>query len=204
VIREACRQAALWPAKIRVAVNLSPVQFRTAGLLAVIEDALSTTGLRADRLELEITESVLLQNNERNTATMHQLRSLGVNIAMDDFGVGYSSMSYLRKFPFDKIKIDQSFVRDLAIRTEGIYFVRAIVGLCRNLGIKTTAEGIETYDQLSVLLDEGCTQLQGYLFGRPAPADAAEELIGRGRLIPSRKSLFVVPAAPAGRAAEAG
>jgi EAL domain-containing protein (putative c-di-GMP-specific phosphodiesterase class I) len=193
VVRQACRQAALWPDEIKIAVNLSPVQFRAVSLVPVIQEALSTAGLAASRLELEITESVLLQSNERNLAILVQLRNLGISIAMDDFGVGYSSMSYLRRFPFDKIKIDQSFVRDLTIQPELVYFVRAIVDLCRNLGIKTTVEGVETLDQLSILLDEECTELQGYLFGRPAPADCTDELIRRGRLIPSRTRRLAPP-----------
>ena len=184
VIAEACRQAALWPERIRIAVNVSPAQFRAASLVPVIQEALSTSGLAPERLEIEITESVLLQSNERNLTILHQLRALGVSIAMDDFGVGYSSMSYLTKFPFDRIKIDRSFVGDLTNKPEAVFFVRAIVDLCRNLGIKTTAEGVETQDQLSILLLEGCPQLQGYLFGRPAPAQSAQALIEGGVMIP--------------------
>jgi diguanylate cyclase (GGDEF)-like protein len=184
VIVEACRQAARWPARIGVSVNVSPAQFRAVSLVPVIKEALAESGLAPERLEIEITESVLLHSNERNLATLHQLRELGVSIAMDDFGVGYSSMSYLTKFPFDRLKIDRSFVGNLMKRPEAVFFVRAIVDLCRNLGIKTTAEGVESAEQLAILLDEGCTQLQGYLFGRPSPAEQAEAFMGGGSLIP--------------------
>ncbi len=170
VIRQACRDAALWPDHVHVAVNLSPVQFRAANLVDVVKAALAAAGLAARRLELEITETVLLQSNQRNLAVMHQLRACGIGIVMDDFGVGYSSLSYLRRFPFSRIKIDQSFVRDLTTRENSIFVVRAIVVLCRNLGIRTTAEGIETREELDILLAEGCTELQGYLFSRPQPA----------------------------------
>ncbi len=183
VIRQACRQAALWPDDVHVAVNLSPVQFRAANLVAMIQESLAAAGLPARRLELEITESVLLQSNQRNVAVMHQLRDHGIGIVMDDFGIGYSSLSYLRSFPFDRIKIDQSFVRDLTTRDDAIFVVRAIVGLCRNLGIRTTAEGVENAEQLDILLEEGCTELQGYLFSRPQPAGELARLYNGARLI---------------------
>jgi diguanylate cyclase (GGDEF)-like protein len=186
VVAEACRQAGLWPERIGIAVNISPVQFRAVSLVPVIQEALSASDLAPNRLEIEITESVLLQSNERNLAILHQLRDLGVSIAMDDYGVGYSSLSYLRKFPFDRIKIDQSFVRDLAKKPKAVFFVRAIVELCSNLGIKTTAEGVETPEQLSVLLDEGCSHVQGYLLGRPSSAERADEFVRGGRMIPPR------------------
>jgi len=186
VIGEACRQAALWPERIGIAVNVSPAQFRAAGLVQVIQEALSANGIAPHRLEIEITETVLLLNSERNLSILRQLRDLGINIAMDDFGVGYSSLSYLQKFPFNKIKIDRSFVTELTIRPEAVFFVRAIVDLCRNLGIKTTAEGVETLEQLSLLLEEDCTQIQGYLFARPCAAEQAAEFIGRNSLIAVR------------------
>jgi diguanylate cyclase (GGDEF)-like protein len=170
VIRQACLQAARWPDHIHLAVNLSPVQFRAANLVDIVRDSLTAAGLPADRLELEITETVLLQGSQRNVAVMHQLRASGIGIVMDDFGVGYSSLSYLRRFPFNRVKIDQSFVRDLTTREDAIFIVRAIVGLCRNLGIRTTAEGIENTEQRDILLAEGCTELQGYLFSPPQPA----------------------------------
>jgi diguanylate cyclase (GGDEF)-like protein len=184
VIGEACRQAATWPEPIRVAVNLSPVQFRAVSLVPTIEDALARSGLAANRLELEITESVMLQDNDRNLTILHQIRDLGIRIAMDDFGVGYSSMSYLRRFPFDRIKIDRMFVADLEQAGEAVYFVRAIVGLCRNLGILTTAEGVETAEQRELLLAEGCDEIQGYLLGRPAPASEASALAAAATLLP--------------------
>jgi diguanylate cyclase (GGDEF)-like protein len=198
VIRQACRQAAQWPEQISIAVNLSPVQFRAASLASTIRDALAATGLAARRLELEITESVLLHSDRRNLAILHQLRDLGVGVVMDDFGIGYSSMSYLRQFPFSKVKIDRSFVNDLTCRTEAVYFVRAIVDLCRNLKITTTAEGVESIDQLSMLLEEGCGELQGYLLGRPMPGACTEGPIESGRLIPPRRIDRMTASPPGG------
>jgi len=183
VLAAACRQAATWPEDIHVAVNLSPVQFRATNLADVVRAALDESGLAAERLEVEITESVLLHSNDRNLAILHQLRALGISIAMDDFGVGYSSLSYLRAFPFDRVKIDRCFVQDLSARQDAVYVVRAIVGLCRDLGIRTTAEGVETAEHLAILLAEGCTELQGYFFSRPREASRLEGLLGRGRLI---------------------
>ncbi len=183
VLRQACRDAARWPEAVHVSVNLSPVQFRSANLVDMVRDALDTAGLPPARLELEITETVLLESNERNIAVMHQLRALGIGIVMDDFGIGYSSLSYLRRFPFDRIKIDQSFVRELTTRRESVSVVRAVVGLCRDLGIRTTAEGVETAEQLSILLAERCTELQGYLFGRPSPVSRLSTLINGAQLI---------------------
>jgi EAL domain-containing protein (putative c-di-GMP-specific phosphodiesterase class I) len=139
--------------------------------------ALGASGLPASRLELEITEAVMLQDTETTLATLAQLKGLGVRISMDDFGTGYSSLSYLRKFPFDKIKIDQSFIRDLSTRPESMAIIRAIAGLGAALGIATTAEGVETEDQLRVVRAEGCTQVQGYLLGRPQPASTIPGLL---------------------------
>jgi EAL domain-containing protein (putative c-di-GMP-specific phosphodiesterase class I) len=183
VIAQACRQAARWPDPIHVAVNLSPVQFRAVNLVDVVRDCLASAGLAARRLELEITETVLLQGTERNVAVMHQLRALGIGIVMDDFGVGYSSLSYLRNFPINRVKIDQTFVHDLTIRQDAIFIVRAIIGLCRNLGIATTAEGVETTGQLDILLAEGCNALQGHLFGSPQPAADLALLPGAATLV---------------------
>ena len=197
VIQQACWQAASWADRIRVAVNLSPVQFRAVSLAPVIREALAATGIAAHRLELEIAEPVLLQSSDHNLGVLHQLRELGVSIVLDNFGVGYSSMSFLRRFPFSKIKIDRSFVRDLVAEPDAVYFVRAIVDLCRNLGIKTTAEGVETVEQLAVLMDEGCTELQGYLLGRPGPAACAEDAIVNARLIPSRRKSRALSSAAA-------
>ena len=177
VLREACAEAAKWPANIKVAVNLSPVQFRSRNLVQMVISALAQSGLSPTRLELEITESIFLAETEANLAILHQLRELGVSISMDDFGTGYSSLSYLRSFPFDKIKIDRSFVKDLAQRPDCGAIVRAISSLGRSLKITTTAEGVETVDQLDWLRAEGCDQVQGYLFSPARPAADIEQLL---------------------------
>lgn len=169
VLEQACADAALWPGKINVAVNLSPTQFLKGDLVREVEQALSTSGLKAERLELEITESVLLQNNEVTLDTLRRLHKLGVRISMDDFGTGYSSLSYLSRFPFDKVKIDKSFVRTLGAGDSNDEIVRAVIGLCNALGIKVLAEGVETVEQLRMLQDQNCNELQGYLFSRPIP-----------------------------------
>jgi diguanylate cyclase (GGDEF)-like protein/PAS domain S-box-containing protein len=179
VLREACGEAARWPDEIKVAVNLSAVQFRSRNLVQVVISALAQSGLAPTRLELEITESILLAETEANLAILHQLRALGVSISMDDFGTGYSSLSYLRSFPFDKIKIDRSFVKDLAERADCVAIVRAISGLGRSLNITTTAEGVETTDQLDWLRAEGCNQVQGFLFSAARPASEIDELLLR-------------------------
>jgi diguanylate cyclase (GGDEF)-like protein/PAS domain S-box-containing protein len=177
VLREACTEAAKWPAEVKVAVNLSPVQFRSRNLVQAVISALAHSGLSPLRLELEITESVFLAETEANLAILHQLRELGVSISMDDFGTGYSSLSYLRSFPFDKIKIDRSFVKDLAERSDCVAIVRAISSLGRSLNITTTAEGVETMDQLDWLRAEGCNQVQGFLFSAARPAAEVEQLL---------------------------
>ncbi|WP_207461627.1 EAL domain-containing protein [Azospirillum sp. SYSU D00513] len=179
VLFEACREAARWPDGIAVAVNLSPIQFRSRDLVTTVADALAGSGLAAERLHLEITESVLLQDNEANLAILHALRALGIRVALDDFGTGYSSLGYLRSFPFDKIKIDRSFVGDLPDGQESGAIVRAVAGLGTSLGIRTTAEGIETQPQLARLRDEGCDEGQGYLFSRPVPRKDVRDLIRR-------------------------
>ena len=179
VLREACNEAAKWPDQVKVAVNLSPVQFRSRHLVQVVISALANSGLSPKRLELEITESVFLAETEANLAILHQLRELGVAISMDDFGTGYSSLSYLRSFPFDKIKIDRSFVKDLAKRSDCLAIVRAISGLGRSLNITTTAEGVETVDQLDWLRAEGCNEVQGFLFSAAKPAAEVEQLLFR-------------------------
>jgi diguanylate cyclase (GGDEF)-like protein len=176
VLREACAQAATWPRDIRVAVNLSPSQFRKTLVPTVIQ-TLAATGLRPDLLELEITESVLLQNSETTLLILRQLHDIGVRISMDDFGTGYSSLSYLHSFPFDKIKIDRSFVSKLETQPNCMAIVRAVAGLGRTLGMKTTAEGVETVEQLEWLRSEGCSEVQGYLFSRPKPAESLFMLI---------------------------
>jgi diguanylate cyclase (GGDEF)-like protein/PAS domain S-box-containing protein len=170
VLKQACAQAATWPDDVHVAVNLSPVQFRSPALVLNVITALEAAGLSPKRLELEITETLLLQDTEATVSVLHQLRDLGVKISMDDFGTGYSSLSYLRSFPFDKIKIDQSFVRELE-KEDCLAIIRAVTGLGSSLGIATTAEGVETQEQLDRLRAEGCNEVQGYLFSPPKPAD---------------------------------
>lgn len=177
-LRRALEEAAKWPQEIKIAVNVSAVQFRT-GLVQVVSDALAASGLAADRLELEITESVLLTRGPSTLTILHELRALGVRIAMDDFGTGYSSLSYLRSFPFDKIKIDRSFVRDLSLSEETGVIVRAIVSLATSLGMETTAEGVENEGQLARLRIEGCNQVQGFLFSPPVPAQEVGDLLIR-------------------------
>jgi diguanylate cyclase (GGDEF)-like protein/PAS domain S-box-containing protein len=169
MLRRACVDAALWPDDVRVAVNLSPLQFRGGNLLSVVMDALKQSGLPAKRLELEITETLLLEKSSQVLATLHALRALGVRISMDDFGTGYSSLSYLRSFPFDKIKIDQSFVRDLAANRDAQAIIRSIVSLGKSLGVTITAEGVETEAELSCLRAEGCHEGQGFLFSKARP-----------------------------------
>ena len=176
-IREACRAARSWPDGIKIAVNLSPIQFRNPGFLAIVVGALSASGLPAERLELEITEGMLLQDSEATLNTLYQLRALGVRIAMDDFGTGYSSLSYLQSFPFDKIKIDRSFVKDIADGVGSINIVRAVAAMANGLGMITTAEGVETKEQLDTVRAEGCTEMQGFLFSKPLPADEIEPLL---------------------------
>jgi diguanylate cyclase (GGDEF)-like protein/PAS domain S-box-containing protein len=175
MLRRACMDAAHWPDDVRVAVNLSPLQFRIGNLLSVVMDALKQSGLPAKRLELEITETLLLEKSSQVLATLHALRALGVRISMDDFGTGYSSLSYLRSFPFDKIKIDQSFVRDLGANRDAQAIVRSIISLGKGLGVTITAEGVETEAELSCLRAEGCHEGQGFLF---SPARPNAEIIG--------------------------
>ncbi len=182
VLRRACADAATWPDDIGVAVNLSPVQFKNPNLVASVTEALAVSGLPARRLELEITESVLLQNSEATLTMLHELRGMGVRISLDDFGTGYSSLSYLRSFPFDKIKIDRSFVSELATREDSVAIIRAVTGLGRSLGIVTTAEGVENDEQLELLRREGCIQAQGYLFSKPRPASEVAMMLERPRL----------------------
>jgi diguanylate cyclase (GGDEF)-like protein len=181
VLRQACMDAAGWSQDVGVAVNLSPVQFKNPSLVSTVKEALKASGLPARRLELEITESVLLQNSEATLAVLHELRGFGVRISLDDFGTGYSSLSYLRSFPFDKIKIDRSFVSELATRDDSMAIVRAVTGLGKSLGIVTTAEGVETDAQFELLRREGCTQAQGYLFSRPRPAAEVEKMLTQPR-----------------------
>ncbi|MDR7035741.1 diguanylate cyclase (GGDEF)-like protein/PAS domain S-box-containing protein [Methylobacterium sp. BE186] len=177
VLNQACRDAATWPAEVGLAVNVSAVQLRHRAFAQTVLLALAASGLRPERLELEITESVLLDDTEANLETLHLLRRTGIRISMDDFGTGYSSLSYLRRFPFDKIKIDRSFVRDAGHLAESGPIIRALVGLGANLGITTVIEGIETPDQLAAVRAEGCDEIQGFLFSPPRPAREVGEML---------------------------
>jgi diguanylate cyclase (GGDEF)-like protein len=176
IIRQACLTARSWPDNLRVAVNISAVQFRNPGLTQVIVGALAAAGIQPTRLEIEITESVLLRDKAATLAVLHQLRALGIRIAMDDFGTGYSSLTYLQSFPFDKIKIDRSFVKDITENAGSLNIVRAVAALARGMGMIATAEGVETIEQLEKIQAEGCTEMQGYLFSRPLPAADIERL----------------------------
>jgi diguanylate cyclase (GGDEF)-like protein len=179
-IREACRQAVKWPEKLRIAVNVSPVQFHRGGLQDTILQALAGSGLAPARLEIEITESIFLDGGESTLKLLHSLRSLGVRIALDDFGTGYSSLSYLQSFPFDKLKIDRSFIQNLLTRPGASAIVRAITELANALGMETTAEGVEESAQLNELRSHGCSSVQGFLFSQPLSADAVDLLLGQG------------------------
>jgi diguanylate cyclase (GGDEF)-like protein len=176
VIQQACATAAQWPDSLHIAVNISAVQFRNPGLMQVITGALAASGLNPARLEIEITETVLLHNKEATLAVLHQLRALGIRIAMDDFGTGYSSLTYLQSFPFDKIKIDRSFVKDITENSGSLNIVRAVAALANGMGMTATAEGVETNEQLDRIVSEGCTEMQGFLFSRPLPAREIERL----------------------------
>jgi EAL domain-containing protein (putative c-di-GMP-specific phosphodiesterase class I) len=180
-LQQACAEAARWPDAIRVAVNLSPVQLRNRGFVATVTRTLAMTGLPARRLELEITETVLMQNDEAVLAMLHQLRGLGIRIAMDDFGTGYSSLNYLRSFPFDRIKIDRCFTTDVDRDRGDGAIIQAIVTLGASLGVETIAEGIETVDQLELVRRAGCTEVQGYLISRPRPAADLPNIIAEFR-----------------------
>ena len=188
-LSRACADAARWSGELRVAINLSPVQFRSTNLITVVFRALSASGLLAERLELEITESVVLRNSAQNMFILGRLRELGARIALDDFGTGYSGLGYLRAFQFDKIKIDQSFIREMLKHTESRAIVRAAIGLGGSLGLCTTAEGVESLDQFDYLVSQGCTEVQGFLFSRAQPnvkvASMVEEI---DRRIDTRKS----------------
>ncbi|MGB6175292.1 MAG: EAL domain-containing protein [Methylocella sp.] len=182
VLRQACAEAVAWPDDLKVAVNLSPVQFKKGNLPQVVFATLASAGLPAARLELEITESIFLAESKTNLATLRRLRALGVAISMDDFGTGYSGLSYLRAFPFDKIKIDRSFISELGDSADCMAIIKAITHLGSNLGIPTLAEGVETKKQLSWLREVGCTEMQGYLFSRPVPASEIAGLLSSQRM----------------------
>ena len=180
-LREASREAATWRNPLQVAVNLSPVQFQYADLAGLVHLILLETGLAPGRLELEITEGVIFDDPVRALAVLRRLKSLGVKVAMDDFGTGYASMSSLQSFPFDKIKIDQSFVADVSINAQSAAIVRSILGLGKALGMPVIAEGVETESERAFLMREGCREIQGFLIGRPEPiATYAEFTHGTG------------------------
>ena len=178
VLKEACRQAASWSNKLTVAINLSPVQFHYSDLPAQVLSILLETGLPPHRLELEITEGVLMSDFERAINTLRRLKSIGVSIAMDDFGTGYSSLRYLQAFPFDKIKVDKSFIDQLDENLQSQAIIRAVVGLAHGLSLPVLAEGVETSGQLEFLKREGCDEVQGYLIGRPLPIENYAEIVG--------------------------
>jgi diguanylate cyclase (GGDEF)-like protein/PAS domain S-box-containing protein len=181
VLREACREAASWSNPMQIAVNLSPIQFRHGDLPGLVHSVLLETGLAPTRLVLEITEGVLVEDFGRGVAILRRLKTLGVRIAMDDFGTGYSSLSYLQSFPFDKIKIDQSFISNVKSNPQSAAIVRAVIGLAHGLNLPVLAEGVETKTQLEFLAAESCDEVQGYLMGRPQPIIEYSELIGRDR-----------------------
>jgi EAL domain-containing protein (putative c-di-GMP-specific phosphodiesterase class I) len=189
VLREACATAVRWPGNPRVAVNLSPVQFKNKRLFETVHNILIETGLAPTRLELEITESLLLTDNEQTLQTLHRLRAIGIRISMDDFGTGYSSLSYLRAFPFDKIKIDRSFMRDLESRGDSLAIIKAVIGLGHSLGMSTTAEGVETEEQLEAVREQGCNEVQGFLFSPPLePAQVLTLLASESQPVPLRRA----------------
>jgi EAL domain-containing protein (putative c-di-GMP-specific phosphodiesterase class I) len=186
VLREACREAASWERPLNIAINVSPVQFRHGDLPRLVHSILLETGLAPNRLELEITEGVLIDDFSRAVSILRRLKSIGVRIALDDFGAGYSSLSYLRAFPFDKIKIDRSFITDLGTNHQSIAIVHAVIGLGRSLNIPILAEGVETKAQHDILLKEGCDEVQGYLTGRPLAISEYAEAVGRKVIAPVR------------------
>jgi diguanylate cyclase (GGDEF)-like protein len=194
VLRTACREAAGWSTPIRIGVNLSPVQFRHGDLPALVHSILIETGLQASRLELEITESVLIDDFSRTVSVLRRLKALGVRIAMDDFGTGYSSLSYLQAFPFDKIKIDQAFISNLKENSQAATIVRAVIGLARGLEVPVIAEGVETKEQLEFSSGESCDEVQGYLVGRPQPIEHYASVVdgGEGSDRPVRVDLRIV------------
>ena len=179
ILREACREAASWAAPLQIAVNLSPAQFMHGDLVGLVHSILLETGLAPDRLELEITEGVLIEDFDRGLGLLRRLKALGVRISMDDFGSGYSSLSYLQAFPFDKIKIDRAFISNLDRNVQSAAIIRAVIGLARGLNVPVVAEGVETIEQLAFLANEGCDGVQGYLLGKPHPIGHYAGLVGR-------------------------
>jgi diguanylate cyclase (GGDEF)-like protein/PAS domain S-box-containing protein len=195
VLRQACREAASWSKALRIAVNLSPIQFRHGDLAETIQKLLLETGLAANRLELEITEGVLIENFSRAISILRRIKSLGVRIVLDDFGTGYSSLSYLQSFPFDKLKIDRIFMADFDTDPHSATIVRAVIILGHGLGLSVVAEGVETVDQLRFLSQEGVDEVQGYLLSRPAPIENFADLVGRLESKPPRPALSLTRSA---------
>ena len=183
VLRTACADAATWPDHVTVAVNVSPAQFKNQNLVLMVVSALADSGLSPRRLAVEITESVLMRDNDANLATLHQLRDLGVQIVMDDFGTGYSSLSYLRSFPFDKIKIDRSFINDVSNMGDANAIVQATTSIASTMKMTTTAEGVETQEQLDTIRALGCTEMQGFLFSRPVASKELARLFKPGEKV---------------------
>jgi EAL domain-containing protein (putative c-di-GMP-specific phosphodiesterase class I) len=181
VLQEACRTAAGWPPLLRLAINVSPVQLRGGNFAANLQEILARENLRPGRLELEVTETVLLERNASTLQALQDIQAMGVSIALDDFGTGYSSLAYLQNFTFGRIKIDQSFVRGLPDDKGAYAIVRAIIGLGDSLGIPTTAEGVQDQRQLEVLRGEGCDEVQGFLLGKPLPATALGPLLAQAK-----------------------
>jgi len=189
ILREACREAASWPVPLQIAVNLSPAQFMHGDVINLVHSILLETGLAPGRLELEITEGVLIEDFDRGLALLRRLKALGVRISMDDFGSGYSSLSYLQAFPFDKIKIDRAFVINLGKTPQSANIVSAVIDLGHGLEMSIVAEGVETAEQLAFLAQEGCDAVQGYLLGKPAPIGQYAALVGRDNTMePARKT----------------
>jgi EAL domain-containing protein (putative c-di-GMP-specific phosphodiesterase class I) len=188
ILREACREAASWAKPLQIGINLSPVQFRHGDLPTLVHSVLLETGLEPSRLELEITEGVLIGDFSRAVSILRRLKTLGVRIAMDDFGTGYSSLSYLQSFPFDKIKIDRAFISNLESNVQSATIIRAVIGLARGLNLPVLAEGVETEDQLAFLAKESCDEVQGYLIGKPLPIEDYASLTGMGRKAPIKKA----------------
>jgi len=179
VLREACREAASWDMPLQIAVNVSAVQLKHGDFAALVKTVLQRSGLPAKRLEIEITEGVLLTDSTVALSNLRQLKDIGVNIDMDDFGTGYSSLSYLQSFPFDKIKIDRSFIADLPHNAQSAAIVRAVIGLGHGLNLPILAEGVENHRQLAFLAKEGCDEIQGYLIGKPEEIESYRMLTGR-------------------------
>ena len=171
ILETASHEAVTWSPELKVAVNLSPAQIKDDGIVAEIGDTLSRSGLAPNRLEVEVTEGMLIKDTARGIRLLTELRELGVSVSMDDFGTGYSSLNYFRTFPFDKVKIDQSFIRDMDENPQSLAIVQAVIGLGRGLNMPVVAEGVETIEQLRRLQAEGCDVVQGYHIGRPAMID---------------------------------